>query len=148
MSVAGLFSVQGFAGSELSDQEKQAIAERIKPVGTVCVDNGKGCGDEPAAADAPATTAVAAAQAPAASAGKSGEEIYNTKCAACHGAGIAGAPKVGDAAQWEKRIAQGNDTLHEHALKGFNAMPAKGMCMDCSDDEIKATVDYMVNQSK
>lgn len=139
MTLSGLFSVQGFA---MSDEEKQAISDRIQPVGVVCIEGGEGCGDAPVAA------APAPAAAPVASAAKSGEEVYNAKCSACHASGAAGAPILGNKDQWTKRIAAGNDALYDHAIKGFNAMPAKGMCMDCSDDEIKATVDYMVSKSK
>ncbi len=55
-----------------------------------------------------------------------------------------GAPKKGDAAAWEARVAQGMDVLLDHAIKGFNAMPPKGTCMACSDDEIKAAIDFML----
>ena len=55
---------------------------------------------------------------------------------------------LGDAAAWEPRIAQGIDTVYDHAINGFNAMPPKGTCADCSDDEIKAVVDYMIEQSQ
>ncbi len=73
----------------------------------------------------------------------SGEQVYQSACAVCHAAGIAGAPKFGDAAAWEQRMAQGNDIMYEHAIKGFNAMPAKGGNMSLSDDAVKAAVDYM-----
>lgn len=89
------------------------------------------------------------ATAPAAGGGaRSGEEIYQTKCTACHASGAAGAPKLGDKAAWEPRIAKGLDTLHAGAINGFLGMPPKGLCMDCSEDELKATVDYMVESSK
>ncbi|ONN66990.1 cytochrome c5 family protein [Herbaspirillum sp. VT-16-41] len=77
----------------------------------------------------------------------SGEEVYKTTCAACHGAGVAGAPKVGDAASWQARIAQGYDTLVTHAINGLRAMPAKGGNPDLDDVEIQRTVAYMANQS-
>lgn len=106
-----------------------------------------------ASAAAPAAPAQAAAPAPApAAAGKAdGKKIYDAACAACHGAGVAGAPKVGDKAAWAPRIKQGNDTLYSHAIKGFQGkagmMPAKGGS-SASDDEVKAAVDYMVSSSK
>ncbi len=72
---------------------------------------------------------------------------YKTGCAACHDNGIAGAPKPGDKAAWEPRIAQGVPTLYEHAIKGFKTMPPKGMCPACSDDDIKKIVDFLVKQA-
>ncbi len=113
----------------------RAIEERIKPVGSVCVE-GEECGTA-----APAGEEVASGP-------RSGDAVYTASCAACHATGAAGAPKTGDAAAWAPRIAQGNATLVKHAIDGLNAMPPKGMCMTCSDDEIKAAVEYMVNESK
>ena len=79
---------------------------------------------------------------------KDGTEVYEGACKACHGLGIAGAPKGGDTAAWAPRIAKGKATLYEHAIKGFTgtagAMPAKGGRTDVSDDLIKAAVDHMV----
>jgi cytochrome c5 len=77
-----------------------------------------------------------------------GEATYKEACAVCHGAGIAGAPKLGDKEAWAPRIATGTDALYETSLKGKGAMPAKGGRADKSDDDIKAAVDYMVEQSK
>lgn len=81
----------------------------------------------------------------------SGEEVFKSTCAACHGAGIAGAPKVGDKAAWAPRIAQGTSTLYEHALKGFQGktgmMPPKGGST-APDADVKAAVDYMVAAAK
>ena len=71
---------------------------------------------------------------------------------ACHGAGVAGAPKLGDKADWGPRIAQGNDTLYQHAIQGFQGkkgvMPPKGGNTALPDDQVKAAVDYMVSQAK
>ena len=87
-----------------------------------------------------------------ASAVASGQETYKQACAACHAAGVAGSPKTGDKAAWKDRIAQGNDKLYEHAIKGFKGktgfMPAKGGRADLSDDAVKAAVDHIVSQSK
>ncbi|MCK5880253.1 MAG: cytochrome c5 family protein [Sinobacterium sp.] len=71
------------------------------------------------------------------------EAIYNQSCVACHSSGAAGAPKTGDVAAWAPRLAQGSATLLKHAKEGLNAMPPKGMCMDCTDDEFKALIDFM-----
>ncbi len=104
-----------------------------------------------AAAAAPAPAAVAsaapAAAAPASAAGN-GKKIYETTCVACHGAGIAGAPKFGDKAAWAPRIKEGMPTLYEIALKGKGVMPPKGGNASLSDDAVKAAVDYMVAAAK
>jgi cytochrome c5 len=103
----------------------------------------------PAAAAAPAT-APAAAAAPAVATADSGKALYNSACIACHGAGIAGAPKIGDKAAWAPRIKQGNAVLYEHALKGFQGkagvMPPKGGS-SAPDADVKAAVDFMVASS-
>jgi cytochrome c5 len=102
----------------------------------------------PAAAAAPAASAAPAAPAASADAGK---KLYDTVCMACHAAGVAGAPKFGDKAAWAPRIKQGQATLYEHAVKGFQGkagmMPAKGGSA-ASDDEVKAAVDYMAAAAK
>lgn len=79
---------------------------------------------------------------------RTGEQVYQAKCSVCHATGAAGAPKFGDAAAWSARIEKGSDALYANALKGLNAMPPKGMCMDCTTDEIKAAVDYLTSKVK
>ena len=126
-----------------------AVTERLKPVGTAYV------GEVPAEAMAAAGVkagaggAVQTASGPVKAGGAvDGKAIYASVCTACHGAGIAGAPKTGDKAAWKPRIAQGNAKLYEHAIKGKGAMPPKGGAMSASDAEIKAAVDYLVSQGK
>jgi len=77
-----------------------------------------------------------------------GSKVYQTTCVTCHGAGLIGAPKLGDKAAWKPRLAQSLSTLHEHAIKGIRAMPAKGANPSLSDQEVSAAVDYMVGRSK
>jgi len=77
---------------------------------------------------------------------KDGPALYEAVCKTCHAAGLVGAPKFGDHSAWAPRIARGKATLYEHALKGFNAMPAKGSRTDLSDELIKAGVDYLVQK--
>ena len=77
-----------------------------------------------------------------------GADIYQQGCAACHTSGAAGAPKLGDKAAWEPRLALGNDVMISSALKGKNAMPAKGMCPGCSEEQIKQAVNYMLDSVK
>lgn len=131
-------AVLAFAGLGLAHAKhlsEKSVEERIKPVAKVYVEGDAVPGAAPAAADPNAKP-------------RSGEEVYTAHCAACHASGAAGAPKFADKAAWAPRIAKGEATLLEHAIKGFNAMPPKGMCMTCSDDEIKGAVAYMTAASK
>lgn len=75
-----------------------------------------------------------------------GEEVYNRACVACHASGAAGAPIIGDAEAWGPRLEQGEETLYDHAINGFQAMPAKGGQPNLSDEEVKAAVDHMLDQ--
>ena len=88
----------------------------------------------------------------ASSPGRDGQQVYQVSCVACHDAGIAGAPKLGDKGQWAKRIAKGLDTLYASAVNGVQgsagAMPAKGGNPALSNAEVKAAVDYIVARSK
>ncbi|MBP6613918.1 MAG: cytochrome c5 family protein, partial [Aquabacterium sp.] len=101
---------------------------------------------------APVTEAPAPAPEPAPTAeNTAGKRVYGMTCAMCHAAGVAGAPKPGDKADWAPRIAQGKDTLYKHAIEGFTGskgvMPARGGATTLSDDDVKAAVDYMADQS-
>ena len=82
----------------------------------------------------------------------SGQDTYGKACVVCHGAGVAGAPKLGDKGDWGPRIAQGNDTLYKHALEGYTGkkgmMPPLGGNTALADADVKAAVDYMVAQGK
>ena len=118
----------------ISADKEAEIRERIKPAGSICIEGDASC----------AGAAVAEVSAEP----RSGDTIYNASCTACHATGAAGAPKLGDAGAWAPRIAKGKDTLYTNAINGYNGMPAKGLCMDCSDDEIKVTVDYIISNSK
>lgn len=121
-------------GAVMASVEEE-IRARIEPVGEVCLE-----GDQCGTAAAPTQTASAGP--------RSGEEVFNAVCTACHSTGAAGAPMVGDTAAWAPRIDKGMETLISHAINGFNAMPAKGGCASCPDEEIKAGVEYMVGKSK
>ena len=77
--------------------------------------------------------------------GRTGQAVYDQGCAACHTAGLAGAPMLGNLAQWEERTSKGLELLTNNAYSGYNAMPAKGMCMDCSETEIERSVQYMLD---
>lgn len=111
------------------------LIKRISAYGTVCV-QGKSC------------DVVVASAAPAAAGGapRSGEEVYNGVCASCHSAGLLGAPTTGDKGAWGPRIGKGKDTLYNHAINGFNAMPARGGG-ELSDQEVKNAVDYLIGKA-
>jgi cytochrome c5 len=102
------------------------------------------------AADAGSDTASDATEEVAAVAdgGEVGQKVYMKSCMACHAAGVAGAPKLGDKAAWAPRIATGMDALVTSSIKGKNVMPPRGTCASCSDDDLKAAVEYMVSQSQ
>jgi len=127
--VATLVMAQANA-SDMTDAQAEKIRERIKPVAEVCV-QGDDCGGP----------VVAASTGP-----RSGDAVYTASCAGCHAIGVAGAPKKGDTAAWDKRLAKGFDKTLANAISGLNAMPAKGLCMDCSDDELTAAIKFMAGQ--
>ena len=108
----------------------EEIAERLKPAGSVCRAGGD-CGG----------SAVAVASSP-----MSGGEIYNQYCFVCHATGVSDAPRLGDTGAWQPRVDKGMDMLMETTLNGINAMPPKGTCMNCSDDELGSAVTYMLDQ--
>ena len=73
---------------------------------------------------------------------------YNKSCAVCHASGAAGAPKTGDVAAWEPRLAKGEDALVKSVTDGMNAMPPKGMCYDCTADDYKALIEHMAKAAE
>ncbi|MFL0797797.1 MAG: c-type cytochrome [Cellvibrionaceae bacterium] len=127
-------AVLGLTVMAQASANNDEIAKRIAPVGSVCM-SGEEC------AAAPVAEAAGSGE-------MSGEDVYNTKCSACHGSGLMGAPKLGAAADWAPRIAAGVDTVYANAIGGKGAMPPKGGCASCSDDNIKAAVDHMLENSK
>jgi cytochrome c5 len=120
-----------------------AVQARIAPVGEVFA------GQTGAAAQAAAASLAAeAAKGQVAYGGTlDGGEIYGQLCTGCHTAGAAGAPKLEKSA-WGARLAQGNDTLHKHAIEGIRSMPARGGNPSLSDEQVIATVDWMIGQLK
>jgi cytochrome c5 len=108
------------------------------------------CGKQEASAPA-APAATPNAPAPVVAENTIGKSVYGKTCAMCHAAGVAGAPKPGDKADWAPRIAQGKDTLYKHAIEGFTGskgqMPARGANAALPDAEVQAAVDYMVDAS-
>ena len=129
-------SLFGFMIAGLAIASADDITERIKRVGNVCLE-GADCASAAVASTA-VTTVVASV-----------ESNFNKSCATCHNSGVAGAPKYADAAAWAPRIGKGMDTLYASTINGLPpAMPQKGMCFSCSDDELRALVDYMVAAAK
>lgn len=122
--LAKLVSTSNRFGPEHPAMSDEAVAARIKPIGQVTL------------FDANAPKVV-----------KSGKEVNDQVCAACHATGALNAPKIGDNAAWAKLIPQGLDLLTKHAVSGIRQMPARGGNPDLSDLEIARAIVYMVNQS-
>jgi cytochrome c5 len=143
----------GFYGSRsLKDDPAMsdtAVAARIAPVARVAVDPNAPAPSAGGAPAAPAPVAAAPATA-AADPGAAGKATYDSVCAVCHAAGVAGAPKAGDKAAWAARLkaAKGKAGLHATAIKGKGAMPPKGGNTSLSDDAVKAAVDYLLATAK
>lgn len=108
------------------------IAKRLEPVGQVCV-QGQECKGMEVAASAGGGGA------------KTPDDVIAKHCNACHGTGLLGSPKIGDAADWGKRAKEqgGLDGLLAKAITGINSMPPKGTCADCSDAELKGAISKM-----
>lgn len=109
---------------EVVEAAEQKIEANIKPVATVEIAEAAGEHVE-----------------------KSGEEIVKVTCAACHGVGALGAPKIGNASDWGPRISQGYETLVKHAIEGIRSMPPRGGGADLTDHEVADAVAYMANQA-
>lgn len=146
----------------------QSVADNIRPVGQVCL-AGQPCvgtsgntagmsNSAPAVVEAAAEVVeevmeevadaadTVAATVAAADSDFDAAGTYQMNCFACHGTGAAGAPQPGDADAWEERMAKGMDAVMANVINGVNAMPARGICMSCSDEDLRAVVDYMLAQ--
>ena len=117
-----------------------SVDERLRPVGQVRV------ADSSEAAAPASASAEASASAGASGEAASGEAIYTKACVVCHASGAAGAPKLGDKGAWEARVALGMDALLKTAIDGKGAMPPRGTCATCSDDDLRAAIEYMVSK--
>ena len=152
----------------------QNVADNIRPVGSICLvgqacvgtvaramaavspvagvadsaELAKGADDTEVAEDAAGPAADSAPMEVAAAAPDfDAAGIYQMSCNACHGTGAAGAPMLGDAVAWEARMEKGMDALMFNVINGVGAMPARGICMTCSDDDLQAIVNYMLAQN-
>jgi cytochrome c5 len=128
ITVIGLLSQLFTSTGRDAHEDEQRVLERIKPVGTIV---------------------MAEASAPHGS--LSGEQVFGQVCKTCHETGLAGAPKAGDKAAWGPRIAEGEKTLVQHAIGGYQGktgvMPPKGGSTDLTDDEVHRAVVYLANQA-
>lgn len=152
----------------------QSAADNIRPVARVCL-AGQPCvgsvasASSGAAVSVPSPAAAASTPPPAATAAAGtaapstqptavatppvadepafdAAAAYQQSCFACHASGAAGAPLLGDQEAWEARLEKGMDMLMSNVIDGLNAMPARGLCVDCSDEDLRAIVDYMLEQ--
>ncbi|GHG59531.1 cytochrome c [Alishewanella longhuensis] len=124
LAVALLLTTIGVNAS--ADKDTDAIAKRIAPVGQVYL-----------AGAAPAAAAQDSGP-------RSGEQVYQSACFACHGTGALDAPKP-QSAEWKPRLEQGFDVLLRHSIDGIRNMPAMGTCANCSEDEIAAAIRFMTD---
>lgn len=145
--IVGALILHGRLPQAVNPAAQQQRVERIAPVGAVYA------GATGAASQAASAAAAAAAAASQVAYGGTldGSVIYGNLCAGCHTAGAGGAPKLEKAA-WTARIAQGNETLHTHAIEGYTGaagvMPAKGGNPALTNEQVAATVDWMVGNLK
>lgn len=128
----GLYSLLTLPLYAADASERQQIEQRIAPVGQIRV-----------AGQVQQNTPLSSASIKP----SLGQEIYEKHCIICHRDGVAGAPRFAQAADWNARMAQRNRNIEElvtSAIHGINAMPAKGTCGECSDDDIKQAIEYML----
>lgn len=114
----------------LDDVSQQVLIDRIRPLGAVHVDQKQ----------------TQSASATAATPTRSGDSVYHQHCIICHESGVAGAPKFRNAAEWAPRVAKagGIAGLLTIVNEGLNAMPPKGTCQECSEEELKHAIEYML----
>ena len=134
LCVAAVLATGAAVGQAVPAGTVADIKERTRPFGQLCL-KGQPCAS--ATADASATAAPAA---------QSGSDVYNKFCHTCHNTGLNDAPKLGDAAAWEARLAKGRETLYANSIGGLNLMPPKGGRPDLSDEAVRLAVDYMLEQ--
>lgn len=139
VNIAAYFNlaIKDARGQMLS--EAIATQERIQPVGRITIKATQASNESLTNANAQSSNS-GAADAPI----RSEKEIYTAHCVACHSSGVAGAPKLGDKAAWEARLGQGESAMIASAMKGKGAMPPKGTCTDCSEDDMKRVIDYIL----
>ena len=130
LGVAAMLAVLSVHADAVPPGTDDEIRDRLAPFGSLCR-AGEDCG----------SGAAVAASGP-----RSGEDVYNQSCFACHATGASGAPILGDAESWAPRIEKGMEALMASTLNGLGMMPPKGTCMACSDEELQAATEYMIHQ--
>ena len=153
-----MFAVAALSLFAAGGANAQTAADNIRPARQVCLAGQPCVGNKvgmatiatpaPVAAElvaaAPMAAAAAAPMAEVAASGFDAEATYMASCNACHAAGVANAPKLGDKAAWDARMEKGMDAIMVNVMNGINAMPARGLCMTCSADDLQEIVNYMV----
>ena len=143
-----MFAVAALSLFAAGGANAQTAADNIRPsrqvclAGQPCVGNKVGMANE--VAPVIAESMAAAPMAEVAASSFDAEATYMASCNACHAAGVANAPKLGDKAAWDARMEKGMDAIMVNVMNGINAMPAKGLCMTCSADDLQEIVNYMV----
>ena len=162
LQVAGFMSFASIVLLENTGASAQSAAENIRPVGRLCL-MGQNC----VGAKAESTTTEASNSSQPTAENRSEElqsdtnlnassiemeadfdvaSTYQASCFACHATGAAGAPLLGDIEGWDSRMDKGMDAVMANVINGVNAMPARGLCMNCTDNELQEIVSYMISQ--
>jgi cytochrome c5 len=143
-----MFAVAALSLFAAGGANAQTAADNIRPSRQVCLAGQPCVGNKVSMANevAPviAESMAAAPMAEVAASSFDAEATYMASCNACHAAGVANAPKLGDKAAWDARMEKGMDAIMVNVMNGINAMPAKGLCMTCSADDLQEIVNYMV----
>ena len=138
-ALAGMLLAAAWVGAAaLPAGTDDEIRARIAPVGSSCMETDDMCGDV-AVPPPPPEPAVAEAAVPL-----TGEQIYDRFCFACHATGVGDAPLLHDAEQWAPRVAKGMESMLQTSMTGLGAMPPKGTCMACSEEEMVAAIEYLI----
>lgn len=143
-----MFAVAALSLFAAGSANSQTAADNIRPSRQVCLAGQPCVGNKVSmATEVAPVTAESMAAAPMAEVAASSfdaEATYMASCNACHAAGVANAPKLGDKTAWDARMEKGMDAIMVNVMNGINAMPAKGLCMTCSADDLQEIVNYMV----
>tara|TARA_B100000929_G_C15161870_1_gene301994 strand:- start:4 stop:420 length:417 start_codon:yes stop_codon:yes gene_type:complete len=130
-----IFTFLFFSLGLISSPSEKAIEKRISPIGQVCVE-GQDCAQNQ-------VVLMDASIDP-----RTGKEIYEVSCKTCHSIGLAGAPTFGIKSTWGDRSEKGIDLLLASVINGLNGMPPMGLCMDCSEEELKSSIEYILSELK